>query len=63
MTKVASRKPLIIADAAHWIINQSSRSISGNFFIDEEMLKLAGVTDFTPYAMDPSLQLYPDLFL
>lgn len=60
---MASRKPQIIADAAHWIINQPSRSITGNFFIDEEVLKLSGISDFSIYAMDPDVELYPDLFL
>lgn len=60
---MASRKPQIMADAAHWIINQSSKSTTGNFFIDEEVLKQSGVTDFSCYAMNPKAQLCPDLFL
>lgn len=60
---MASRKPQIIADAAHWIIHQSSRSLTGNFFIDEEVLRRAGITDFSSYAMDPNLELCTDLFL
>ncbi|MBL7480956.1 SDR family oxidoreductase [Legionella bononiensis] len=60
---MASRKPQIIADAVHWIINQPSRSITGNLFIDEDVLKRAGVTDFSCYAMQSDLELYTDLFL
>lgn len=60
---MASRKPQIMADAAHWIINQPSRLYTGNFFIDEEVLKLSGITDFSCYAMQPGLELYTDLFL
>lgn len=59
----ASRTPEIMADAAHWIINQPSKSYTGNFFIDEEVLKLSGITDFSCYAMDPDLELRTDLFL
>ena len=59
----ASRTPQIMADAAHWIINQPSKSYTGNFFIDEEVLKLSGITDFSCYAMDPDLELRTDLFL
>ncbi|HEU0257848.1 MAG TPA: NAD(P)-dependent oxidoreductase [Burkholderiales bacterium] len=57
------RKPEIMADAAHWILTQPARACSGNFFIDEEVLRKAGVTDLRQYAVDPSKDLLPDLFL
>jgi citronellol/citronellal dehydrogenase len=57
------RKPEIMADAAHWILTQPARTCSGNFFIDEEVLRKAGVTDLRRYAVDPSKGLLPDLFL
>jgi citronellol/citronellal dehydrogenase len=57
------RKPEIMADAAHWILTQPARSCSGNFFIDEEVLRNAGVTDLRKYAVDTSKGLSPDLFL
>ncbi|HSA72100.1 MAG TPA: NAD(P)-dependent oxidoreductase [Burkholderiales bacterium] len=57
------RKPEIMADAAHWILTQPARACSGNFFIDEEVLRKAGVTDLRRYAVDPSKDLLPDLFL
>jgi citronellol/citronellal dehydrogenase len=57
------RKPEIMADAAHWILMQPARACSGNFFIDEEVLRNAGVTDLGRYAVDPSKDLLPDLFL
>ncbi|APF03027.1 TPA: SDR family NAD(P)-dependent oxidoreductase [Legionella pneumophila] len=60
---MASRKPQIMADAAYWIINQSPKSTTGNFFIDEDVLRNSGVTDFSCYAMNPKAQLCPDLFL
>jgi citronellol/citronellal dehydrogenase len=59
----ASRKPSIMADAAFHILSRNSREVSGNFFIDEEVLKQAGVTDFTDYAVNPEVPLYIDLFL
>ncbi|MDX1900843.1 MAG: NAD(P)-dependent oxidoreductase [Gammaproteobacteria bacterium] len=59
----ASRKPSIMADAAHVILTSDSKKVTGNFFIDEDVLKNHGKTDFTEYAMDPNAQLYPDLFL
>jgi len=59
-----SRKPEIVADAAHVILTQPSRRCTGNFFIDEDVLRQVGVTDFTRYAVDPSVgELMPDLFI
>ena len=55
-----SRKPEIVADAAHWVLNQASRNCSGNYFIDETVLRDNGVTDFDVYAHDPSTFLYLD---
>ncbi len=45
-----SRTPEIVADAAHAILVQSARQCSGNFFIDEEVLQAAGITDLQRYA-------------
>ena len=52
-----------LADAAYWILTQDSRSCTGHFFIDDEVLRQAGVTDFTPYAVDPEAELLPDFFI
>ncbi len=59
----ASRKPAIVADAAHVILLRDSRTCSGNFFIDEQVLRAEGVIDFEPYAVAPGNDLYGDLFL
>jgi citronellol/citronellal dehydrogenase len=59
----ASRKPAIMADAAHAILTRDSRSTTGNFFIDEEVLREAGVTDFEQYAVTPGGQVHTDIFL
>ena len=58
-----SRWPSIMADAAFHILSRDSKTCTGNFFIDDEVLKEEGITDFTPYAVDPSKQLMPDFFL
>ena len=58
-----SRKPEIMADAAHVILTRPSRECTGNFFIDEPLLRSTGVTDFGLYAMLPGSELTPDLFL
>ena len=59
----ASRKPEIMADAAHWILTQDSKTCTGNFFIDDEVLTGAGVTDLDQYAYSPGTPLMPDFFL
>jgi citronellol/citronellal dehydrogenase len=59
----ASRKPAIVADAAHHILTRGSRACSGNFFVDEDVLRAAGVADFGQYAVAPGTPLYDDLFL
>jgi citronellol/citronellal dehydrogenase len=58
-----SRTPEIMADAAHVIFNRPSRDCTGNFFIDDEVLKSAGVTDLDKYAISPGSNLAPDLFV
>jgi citronellol/citronellal dehydrogenase len=57
------RKPTIVADAAHAILSRDARGFAGNFLIDEDVLREAGVTDFAAYAVDPSQRPLPDLFL
>lgn len=59
----ASRKPAIVADAAHAILTSNSREVTGNFFIDEDLLRSRGVTDFDSYALRPGSHLIPDLYL
>jgi citronellol/citronellal dehydrogenase len=57
------RKPEILADAAHAILTRDSRNCTGNFFIDDEVLAEAGITDLDAYAVKPGTPLLPDLFL
>jgi citronellol/citronellal dehydrogenase len=59
----ASRRPAIVADAAYEIVTSDSRKVTGNFFIDEEVLRSSGVKDFKIYAVNPEKELYPDFFL
>jgi citronellol/citronellal dehydrogenase len=44
-----ARRAEIVADAAHVILTTDSRSCTGNFFLDEQVLRDAGVTDFSRY--------------
>src|ERR1700691_660727 len=57
------RTPAIMADAAWQILTSDSRATTGNFFIDEDVLAAAGVTDFSGYAVSPGKPLRRDLFL
>ena len=58
-----SRKPEILADAAHVILTRPSREFTGNFCIDDEVLESAGITDLSGYAVDPAARLAPDFFV
>lgn len=58
-----SRKPSIVADAAHAILLRDSRACTGNFFVDEKVLAEEGVTDFDRYAVSPGEPLMADFFL
>jgi citronellol/citronellal dehydrogenase len=58
------RKPEIMADAAYVVLTSEAKSTTGNFFIDDEVLRAAGITDLDPYAVVPgSRSFMPDLFL
>jgi citronellol/citronellal dehydrogenase len=59
----ASRTPEMLADAAYMVFNKPSRSFSGQFLIDDNFMAGEGVTDFTPYRVDPSVPLMPDFFV
>lgn len=49
-----SRKPEIMAEAAWTILTADPREVTGNFFIDDEVLQARGITDLSVYAHDPS---------
>ena len=57
------RQPAIVADTAHAVLTRPSRECSGNFFIDDEVLRAEGVSDFERYAVAPGQPLLPDFFL
>jgi citronellol/citronellal dehydrogenase len=59
----ASRHAAIMADAAHAILTSDARKNTGNFYIDEDVLKRAGEKDFSRYAVTPGVPLFQDLFL
>ncbi|HXV06690.1 MAG TPA: NAD(P)-dependent oxidoreductase [Burkholderiales bacterium] len=59
----SSRKPEIMGDAAYLILTRDSRSATGNFYLDDEVLRAAGVTDLGRYAVTPGVPASPDIFL
>ncbi len=57
------RKPEIMSDAA-WHVLTSPSGTTGNFYMDDEVLTAAGVTNLDRYSVVPgSTQLATDLFL
>ena len=58
-----SRKPEIVADAAHVILSRPARECSGRFFIDDSVLYEAGVHDLSAYSVEPGGALLADLFI
>ena len=58
-----SRKPSIYADAAYAVLKRDSSSCTGNFFLDQDVLKEEGITDFDQYAVDPDATLVSDFFV
>jgi citronellol/citronellal dehydrogenase len=59
----ASRHAAIMADAAHAILTSDARKNTGNFYIDEDLLRRGGMKDFERYAITPGTPLFADLFL
>ena len=50
-----SRLESIVSDAAHEILTTKSTSCTGNFFVDEEVLKQTGTKCFAKYRVDPNI--------
>jgi len=55
-----SRTPAIVADAAYEILSGKQ---SGKHFIDEDVLRDAGTSDFSKYRVNPKQPLMVDLFV
>ena len=59
------RSPEILADAAHAILTRDSRSFTGHFCLDEDILREEGIADFSRYRHEGVREedLVPDFFL
>jgi citronellol/citronellal dehydrogenase len=62
-TMQQSRTTDIMSDAAHVILTRDAKTTGGNFFIDEDLLRETGVTNFDRYQMTPGGELLPDFFI
>ena len=56
-----ARKPSIVADAAYYILNQPS-TVTGNYYLDEDIIKEAGL-DLASYSVVPGSELITDLYV
>ena len=63
VTPEQCRKPEIVSDAAYVILSKNSKECTGNFFIDENVLKEEGEKNFEKYAIKPGSKLFEDLYL
>ncbi|MFC7662499.1 SDR family oxidoreductase [Methylorubrum suomiense] len=59
----ASRRPEIMADAAHALFEKPARTFTGRFLIDDSFLAEQGVTDFSKYRVTAGVPLAPDFFV
>lgn len=59
----SARKPEIMSDAAYAILQKNSREFTGNFCVDEELLRNEGIKDFDQYAISPGNKLTGDFFM
>ncbi|MEO0813194.1 MAG: short chain dehydrogenase, partial [Myxococcota bacterium] len=57
------RTPEIMADAAHAVLVRDKAECTGQFLIDDDVLRENGVTDFDQYAVEPGQSLLPDFFI
>jgi citronellol/citronellal dehydrogenase len=57
------RTPEIVADAAYAILTRPARECTGNFFLDEDVLRAEGASDFERYAVKKGEPLMRDLFV
>lgn len=65
-TEVASRgrHPRIVADAAYEIFKRPpTERQTGHYYIDEDLLRETGMTDFSGYSVSEGQELLPDLFV
>jgi NAD(P)-dependent dehydrogenase (short-subunit alcohol dehydrogenase family) len=58
-----ARRPSIMADAALAVVRRDPRVCTGNLYLDEDVLREDGVTDFSGYAVTEDSDLELSFFL
>jgi citronellol/citronellal dehydrogenase len=58
-----SRRPELVADAAHAVVTRPSRECTGNLFLAEDVLAEEGITDLSRYSYVEGADLQVDLFV
>jgi citronellol/citronellal dehydrogenase len=59
-----SRRPELVADAAHAVVTRASRECTGNLFLAEDVLAEEGITDMAAYSYGAqAAEPIPDLFV
>ena len=59
-----SRRPELVADAAHAVVTRPSRECTGNLFLAEDVLAEDGITDMAAYSYGATtVDPIPDLFV
>ncbi|HIO68881.1 MAG TPA: short chain dehydrogenase, partial [Flavobacteriales bacterium] len=58
-----ARTPNIVSDAAYYILKRDAKECTGNYFIDDEVLKEEGITDLLSYSVNPDVHPLPDFFI
>ena len=58
-----ARTPNIMGDAAFAVLRKNSSKCTGNYFVDEEILRSEGITDFSNYSNVSDNELMPDFFI
>jgi citronellol/citronellal dehydrogenase len=59
----SARRPEVMAEAAAAIVSSPASARTGECMLDEDVLRAAGVEDFTRFAMVPGAQLAPNYFV
>jgi len=59
----AALKAEIVSDAAYQIMTSDSREKTGNFYLDEDVLKAAGMEGLDSYIRNPGVQPFQDFYI
>uniref|UniRef100_A0AC35U3W5 SCP2 domain-containing protein n=1 Tax=Rhabditophanes sp. KR3021 TaxID=114890 RepID=A0AC35U3W5_9BILA len=61
--QAGSRKPTIMADCAYAMLGRDSSKFTGNFMMDEDLLREEGIKNFDAYDCVPGSEIILDFFI